>query len=491
MGACTQSTDWLTQATDEAQIKQSAQNWFDQNAQNQSKNRRNALANVSRKPDWHLAKQYLHRGQPLLELPLAYEGKNLIGVLENDPQSRGLTKLLLRQNADRSFTPIIMRIYASGEYLKNPNNRLSNNSFGLKDPKFSGEVYFYDWNEEFLGVNHYKNGKIVKSGRASQGKVSCITTCQIQYSPNGGGGGADDGQEFSGGDAYITVCNQTCYPSGVEPIYNYDPYCPYNNCGGSSGGGSDNGGGDNGEGDSNNPPVSSGVDENTILIKGISENGVIQDIRAYTKCFTHDANSIYKITINIDQPIAGSRAVIADSDGNTGSAMIKERATVGHTFLTFEQIKKDGTRIIRSMGFYPIGSVGVSPKNPSSPGGLVNDEEHKFDASLSLNMPTSTDFYRVLNTFSSYHIYNYKEYDLYTDNCTSACLTALNENGIKLPVTPGSFILGLGSNPGNLGEDIKSLREIKGYNYNTPNYSYIFSVNPSGGVAPKNRGFCN
>lgn len=84
---------------------------------------------------------------------------------------------------------------------------------------------------------------------------------------------------------------------------------------------------------------------------------------------------------------------------------------------------------------------------------------------------------KVTNLLS--YIKNYdKTYDLNEYNCTDFGIGVFNAAGYSLPKTTGSWGVGSGRNPGDLGQDIRSLNNSN------------FQINKNGGTTPLNKGNC-
>ncbi|WP_396178206.1 hypothetical protein [Flavobacterium sp.] len=147
-----------------------------------------------------------------------------------------------------------------------------------------------------------------------------------------------------------------------------------------------------------------------------------------------------EITISADQPVSGSHFPVSST----------ERA--GHAIITIKQ----GTKV-RSLGFYPKSTpASLVPNtltlNPtdfiSVPSSFGNDENHDFDASLSMPVIAS----QLLNTinnikalFQSNVLYNLK-----TSNCADFAITIFNS--INTPVIPSCetpYLFWSGSNTSN------------------------------------------
>lgn len=172
----------------------------------------------------------------------------------------------------------------------------------------------------------------------------------------------------------------------------------------------------------------------------------------YLQCFTNTPGSVYKVTISADQPVPGK------SDcwtyGNNGGI------DVGHTFLTLEQTKPDGTKIIRSFGFYPTGQV--KPVSPSSSGNFINDQGHISDASLTTTITDGGFFMQNINNLKAMPV---PGYDLSFNNCTTFATFAMAGFGIIIPLQ-SCFWASFG-NPGDLGQFIRNLQLAPNQTRNT------------------------
>ncbi|MCU0446064.1 MAG: hypothetical protein MUE85_14235 [Microscillaceae bacterium] len=246
----------LKPLSDEVVLLQ-AKNWFERNlkkrALNQTKSN-NPLPQARREPDWQKIWQANHRDAPLLEMPLEYDGKHLLGKSQSEWGSRlGVTRLLLRRNEDGTFKPIIMRIFADSTYLSKNANQFDYNTFKNQESDFTGEILFYDWEENYLGANRYQNGQITHYSQVNTNKnqIYCIeveivywqtnelssvnseitgrwvvrleTQCWFTYGDGGGGGSS--GSSGSGGSS-----------GGSAGSGGFDPYCIECGGGGNEGG---------------------------------------------------------------------------------------------------------------------------------------------------------------------------------------------------------------------------------------------------------------
>lgn len=162
---------------------------------------------------------------------------------------------------------------------------------------------------------------------------------------------------------------------------------------------------------------------------------------AEVKCFTNNPSATYSITVNVNQPIPGSRDVFDPL----------KKFMVGHTFLTLQQTNPDGSSIVRNIGWYPKDMV--KPGNETDDGTFADDSETPFDISLKISV-SGNDFLTVI---SSLIAEEKLQFNLDNFNCTNSALTAFLSIGVHLPDTKSNVILFSGNNPADLGEDIKNL----------------------------------
>lgn len=173
----------------------------------------------------------------------------------------------------------------------------------------------------------------------------------------------------------------------------------------------------------------------------ISPEKPIVSLKEELKCFTIDNSSSYTISVNVNQPEPNTREIFNVYSDNP----------VGHTFLTLTQHNADGSITIRNVGFYP--------KNYAKPGHDVDqsvfgdDSNTPFDASLEFTV-SGTDFNTITNTLVNQQAINY---NLNNFNCTNSAIDALKSININLPDTKSMDLLFSGSDPADLGEDIKNL----------------------------------
>jgi hypothetical protein len=189
----------------------------------------------------------------------------------------------------------------------------------------------------------------------------------------------------------------------------------------------------------------------TIVITG--GNNIIGNIVDYDKCFTsvNGNSNTYQVMICVSQPVPGTRQSWGVSlTGITASSSGDNPVNVGHVFLMFTE--SNGPNVIRrNIGFYP--KTSVVPSSPSDIGQLNNDDQHNYNISLSI-IVTSSAFFNMLD----YVAQNDSDpYNLNTLNCTTFALRTLLAANITLPSTIGEWFQGSGNDPGDLGEDIRSM----------------------------------
>ncbi|WP_298556222.1 hypothetical protein [uncultured Algibacter sp.] len=192
-------------------------------------------------------------------------------------------------------------------------------------------------------------------------------------------------------------------------------------------------------------------------------NPKITDIVDYLKCFDLTKNATLKIYV--DQPKANS--------SNTYRFTFNpfDPIDVGHTFISINQ-----SGITRTMGYYPTpGTIDPTNGANSSTAILRNDGNHEYDVSLTTDITPSqlSSLHNKITNFNS-------TYDLNTYNCTDFGISIGNSIGLNLPDTSGTWDYGgNGSNPGNLGQDIRNMSLGSGVTKTTRN-----------GNAPANTGTC-
>lgn len=203
--------------------------------------------------------------------------------------------------------------------------------------------------------------------------------------------------------------------------------------------------------------VGGGVGSNEVGQVVVEEpDDEIIDMEEYLNCIDTTKNAT--LTIHADQPITNSSLPVSSS------------GDVGHAFATITQ---NGNTV--SFGFYPKQKA---KSFTVADGAIGNNQNHEYDASVSMNISAST-LSNIINFASS--IPNTYNINLY--NCTDYVIDISNFTGLNLPdcyaFYPGAVING-GSSPSVLGQYIRNLPESSSYTTNTETAN-----------APSQSGNCN
>lgn len=210
------------------------------------------------------------------------------------------------------------------------------------------------------------------------------------------------------------------------------------------------------------------------------ENNKVVDVTKMMNCFIEVLNSDpaiasrakFKITVHVEQPNPGTR----DTYKNTWYG-----PNPGHTFVTMEMNDPiSSTSISQSIGFYPSESVNPFSSNPSIAGEWVDNGNYISNISISEEVDLD-EFKSIINFVNST---SNSQYNLNTFNCTDMAIQIAARGGLNLPDTTGSWGIGgvtagSGTNPGDLGEDIRALSS------SNPN------VNRSSQASPTSKGECH
>ncbi len=193
----------------------------------------------------------------------------------------------------------------------------------------------------------------------------------------------------------------------------------------------------------------------------------IADIADYFKCFTNGSSPdhTYSVQVCVDQPDPGTREPWGLTPGGlVGSTSASNMVNSGHVFLVLTE-NDQGNITTRNVGFYPSGSVVPTSTGSYSQGILNNDQTHTYNISLTLNV-SSTDFFNILHYTELGNNPGFY-YNLFSNNCTTFAVNALQQGGIALPVTQGTWTGGSGDDPGDLGEDIRNMNLTANMTRNT------------------------
>jgi hypothetical protein len=384
-------------------------------------------------PLWSKAIEGTTDSSTYVEIPLLYNKRPSDLIIKNNATlddhsskvilNNAFDRLLISKNkkTGKVSTFIVTFIPDEGYAAQRKDNSL--NRIGQLDKAFSGYMKWRKWDGTPLYLDRVVSGALknrmtpytgsrqpaaAKTARTA-GQV-CTTYCDYEYAQNcysSESGGYT--QTWCDGWVIVgTYCWEECVDDGT-------------------GDGGDNGGGGGGG--------SGGDSWSSDVILNMPDPGKkIDDMNDYLKCFSTNGNAA--VSIYVDQPTANSTATWSGSmfDPN-----------VGHTFIAIEQ-----NNITRVFGFYPAN--GVSPASPSTTGALVDDSGHEYDVKITIGV-TAAQLAAVLNTAKNAAS---ATYNLNSYNCTDFGLAIAQAAGITLPDTQGTWPLGGGSNPGNLGQDIRS-----------------------------------
>ncbi|HVW62260.1 MAG TPA: hypothetical protein VHC48_19550 [Puia sp.] len=337
-----------------------------------------------------------------------------------------LTKLLIYRRPGEPFHMELLTAVPDSGYVRDPAG------------SFSGYVFTQDWWGHEVDQYLYSiKGEVRKYESPSVQASSLVRSCNMIYGYNYAAGDPGGGYSWvqTGGCTYMYL------PDRVDDVH-----------GGLSGGLGMTGGGGVGGGATTN-----------LLIP--PPDNPIANLADYIKCFTNVGGSdhVYTVTICVEQPVPGSRTAYKLTDGGPiGSSMAGNIVDVGHTFLVFTE-HYGNTTIARNIGFYP--SKGVTPRSPSAPGKLNNDENHSYNISATFTV-TNASFFNMLN-YAGRGSDETLNYNLSSENCTTFSLQTLVQGGINLPVTNGFWPGGMGANPGDLGEDIRQMSPLPNMNKGT------------------------
>ncbi|WP_199140531.1 hypothetical protein [Pedobacter sp. ASV12] len=204
------------------------------------------------------------------------------------------------------------------------------------------------------------------------------------------------------------------------------------------------------------------------------------DPKKYIDCF-NDGKQVqsYKMTLYINQPVPGTNAQFTTPLVSNGIGLtISKNGTffdVGHSFVGFEKINRDGSSVRQVMGFYPdpngssIRSKGVIKDNSGHVYNVSYTQEvteEQFGLALSSVLSDGNGaIYNLGNNIASGQEYN----------CTDAALLWMGNAGIKLPAsTPRGLF---NNTPGDYGQ---VLAKVSGAKSTSTNVS-----------APNGHGACN
>ncbi|HWK02183.1 MAG TPA: hypothetical protein VNS58_01040 [Puia sp.] len=372
-------------------------------------------------------------------VPVRYDKELFIRTTQGGPNNfhlSNLTHLLVYQSKGLFHAEVITG-FPDTNYLWHPRGH------------FSGIVYVEDWVGNALAKYLYEQGGAIRkavpgsvaaavpppaavSASVSPAAVSVapsnVVTIEVCYQITGYNySTASPDEGFAWSEA--PVCRPSMVPVDDDPVA-----VDYGDAvGGASGGGG--------------TASSSSAASFSIAIG----HNLIANIADYFKCFINTPFSTYQVMVCVDQPKPGTRDAwtFSASDGSVDIGGKTNPFDVGHTFLVFTETT-GGNVITRNVGFYP--TTLVQPLSPIAKGALNDDEMHAYNISGSFTV-SSTLFFNMLTNVEQ----NSKNtYDLDNNNCTTFAINALAAGHIYLPSTIGSWLFGMGNDPGDLGEDIRA-----------------------------------
>jgi hypothetical protein len=165
----------------------------------------------------------------------------------------------------------------------------------------------------------------------------------------------------------------------------------------------------------------------------------------------------YTLTIFVDQPGAGG-------DRETFEWVGWMNIDPGHAFVRLERDNADGTKSTVTVGFYADGSTPPHPSSPVAKGVIRDDTGHIFEVRKEY-IVSEENFYKSLKYIEAIES-SKKKYNLNTYNCADFAIRTVKAAGETVPDTQGTWtytsknglvksFAGGGSNPGDLGEDLR------------------------------------
>ena len=170
-----------------------------------------------------------------------------------------------------------------------------------------------------------------------------------------------------------------------------------------------------------------------------------------------DPNGREMIKIYVNQPGSGG-------DRDTYEYTGGKNFDTGHAFI---ELKENDKAEGKFFGFYPDSSqTDFSRKElilgNDVKGKVVDDSNYDFSkVDVTKEFEISNDDFKAALDYVGNIKKEGKKYNLSEFNCTDFVIEAANAAGIKLPDTQGSWPFGRGSNPGDLGEDLRNFSIIE------------------------------
>ncbi|WP_166920364.1 hypothetical protein [Flavobacterium poyangense] len=368
----------------------------------------------------------------------------IVPVLELKKEERELweQKLYIYKLDNNKYKALVFESYS--------NKNVKPESRSVDGGDFTGYITVWDLKRGPVRAAKFVDNRLVEEGvaefsiaRNKTAKAPPDPPCVYADFGDGGCGGLGNGD---GPAIPLRPVIITGPGKGTPVVYNPRPVIPMPTSGGGTtpDGYTSPGGGGSGGGSSTN----------LIVIVGPAK--VITNIKEYLKCF--DLTKSAEIVIYVDQPKPNK----PDAYTLTGD--------VGHTFIAIQQ-----GNIRRVIGYWPATSVHPIT-SPSDTKAFGNDENHYFDVSISTSINPS----QLANIINYTNNTVPKTYNLNTYNCTDFGIAVARLGGLNLNDSYGTWPGGGGSNPGQLGENIRNMATpVNGTKQTT------------GANSASNRGTCN
>ncbi|WP_418124385.1 hypothetical protein ACNFU2_06960 [Chryseobacterium sp. PTM-20240506] len=153
----------------------------------------------------------------------------------------------------------------------------------------------------------------------------------------------------------------------------------------------------------------------------------------------------YQLVIHVDQPGKG---------GDRDTYEYNHGTDPGHSFITLTRKNTDGSVDSKTFGFYPY-PQSVNPIASEADGKIRDNLGHEQEV-VQTRPINEKNFNDILDFVESK---KNTKYDLNTNNCTDFVINCAAAGGINLPRTKGTWPNGGGTNPGDLGEDLRKQNE--------------------------------
>lgn len=160
-----------------------------------------------------------------------------------------------------------------------------------------------------------------------------------------------------------------------------------------------------------------------------------------------------------------------DQPGIGGDRDIHEGFDAGHTFVGIRITNADGTTEEVNFGFYPTNrNYSGNPENFKSEGIVKENNGYAYDVKFVTSIDTE-EAEKVID-YTIGVIDSKKTYSLCDYNCSDFGLEAAKEAGVDyIPDTEGQWDGGSGTNPADLGEDVRKLNTRTGQEENNEPYA--------------------